>query len=390
VKRFRNPLRLAALVVAAVVPSSAFAADGTIAFEQHGFDGSGSDLWLARADGTSGAVRLTNPLSAPDPNACFGVCDAGAPDWTGDGSRLYFHSNWTPFVHIWSMKPDVTDRRQETFSAGFDGYSSVSEDGSRIVYEYSDDVDPDLQGVYLVPSGGGGTPVRLTTGPKRGFDTNPDFSPDGEQVVFQRLQFNECLQPKGCGLRDSTGFTVSIWVVNTDGSGLHRIVSGGRLWSDPHYSPDGSRILIQTYDEGRGRSRGTRSNLYTIRPDGSDRAQLTSGKEEVSFSGDWSPDGSQIAFVHYQFGDDHLEIRTMDADGTNSATVAECDPELFCDFPSWGVYDGPLAAATIARARSRVSASAAGHSARRMRRAVRRELSGRSRAASRTALRRAL
>ena len=391
-KLLTNPLLLAALVVAAAVPATASAAGGTIAFEQHGFDGSGSDLWLARADGTSGAVRLTDPLTAPDPSACFEGCGAGAPDWTSDGSRLYFHSSWTPFVHIWSMKPDVTDLRQETFSAGFDGYSSVSEDGSMIVYEYSDDVNPDLQGVYLVPSAGG-TPVRLTTGPKRGFDTNPDFSPDGEQVVFQRLQFNECLQPKGCGLRDSTGFTVSIWVVNADGSGLHRIVSGGRLWSDPHYSPDGSRILIQSYDEGKGRSRGTRSNEYTVRPDGSDLTQLTSGKDEVSFSGDWSPDGSQIAFVHYQFGDDHLEIRTMDADGTNSATVAECDPELFCDYPSWGVYDGPLPAATIARARARVSASAAGpraHRARGLQSAVRRELSGRSRAASRRALRRAL
>jgi hypothetical protein len=26
----------------------------------------------------------------------------------------------------------------------------------------------------------------------------------------------------------------------------------------------------------------------------------------------------------------------MDADGSNPATVAECDPNLFCDVPSWG------------------------------------------------------
>ena len=59
--------------------------------------------------------------------------------------------------------------------------------------------------------------------------------------------------------------------------------------------------------------------------------QLTSGKNEVSFSGDWSPDGSQIVFVHFAFGDDHLEIQVMDADGSNPETVAECDPKLFCD-----------------------------------------------------------
>jgi Tol biopolymer transport system component len=229
--------------------------------------------------------------------------------------------------------------------------------------------------------------VQLTHVPKRGFDANPDFSPDGTKVVFQRLEFNVC-DPRPCGGRGDTGYTSSIWVVGTDGSGLHRIVSGGRLWSDSHYSPDGSRILIQAYDEGRGRSRGTKSNEYTVRPDGSGMRQLTSGKSEVSFSGDWSPDGSKIAFVHYQFGDDHLQIRTMDADGKNPETVAECDPELFCDFPSWGAYDGPLPAATAARARTRVSASAAARRAtraRRLRRAIRRELAGRSRGASSTA-----
>ena len=380
-------------VMAAALPAQAAAAGGTIAFEQHRFDGFGSDLWLAKADGTSGAVQLTNPLSAPDPSACFEGCGAGAPDWTGDGSRLYFHSSWTPFVHIWSMRPDVTDLRQETFSTGFDGYSSVSADGSMIVYEYSDDADPGLNGVYVVPSGGGGAPTRLTQAPKRGrLDTNPDFSPDGSQVVFQRTEFTQC-PDKGCGGRGETGFTSSIWVVGVDGSGLHRITPGGQVWSDPHYSPDGSRILIQSYDDGKGRSRGIRSNEYTVRPDGSDLTQLTSGKEEVSFSGDWSPDGAQIAFVHYQFGDDHLEIWTMNADGSNRETLVECDPEQFCDLPSWGAYDGALPPATIARAKTGVSASAAGpraHSTRRLRKAVRRELSGRNRAASKRAPRRGL
>jgi hypothetical protein len=149
------------------------------------------------------------------------------------------------------------------------------------------------------------------------------------------------------------------------------------VWGDPHYSPDSSRILIQSYDDGKGRSRGIRSNEYTVRPDGSHVTQLTSGKDEVSFSGDWSPDGSRIVFVHYRFGDDHLEIQTMDADGSNAEKVADCDPDLFCDVPSWGAYDGSLPAATIARVRSRITASAAGrraHRVRHLRRAIRREL----------------
>ena len=377
---------LAALVVAAALPSSAFAADGTIAFHQHAFDDSSSDVWLAAADGTTGAVQLTSSALAPDPDGCFEACGTGMPDWAPDGSRVFFDSSWAPFVHIWSIKPDGTDARQETFSTGFECCPSVSPDGSMLAYEYDDPDDFSLGGIYVTPIGGG-TPVQLTVSPKRGFDTSPAYSPDGKQLVFQRIQFRQC-PPKGCGGRGETGFTSAIWAVGTDGSGLHMVLPGGRVWGEPHYSPDGSRILTSSYWENRGRSRGTGSSLYTARPDGSDLTQLTSHKDEVSFSSDWSPDGSRIVFVHYQFGDDHLQIRTIAADGSDPETVADCDPNLFCANPRWGVYDGPLPAATIARASTRVSASAAGHRAhRRLRRAIRRELSGRSRGAWRTALR---
>jgi len=173
-----------------------------------------------------------------------------------------------------------------------------------------------------------------------------------------------------------------------------KVLAGGQVWGDPHFSPDGSLILASSYWENRGRSHGTGSSLYTVRPDGSDMNRLTSSKDQVSFASDWSPDGSRIVFTHYQFGDDHLQIRTIAADGSNPETVADCDPEVFCANPSWGVYDGPLPAATIASsgARVRVSAAAAarGHRARRLRRAIRRELRGRSRAASSRALRRGL
>jgi len=86
--------RLVYLLTAAAlaVPSTAAAQSGTIAFHQRTFDNSNSDLWLAGADGGSGAVRLTGPQSPPDPSTCWDVCFAEAPDWAPDGSRLYFDS----------------------------------------------------------------------------------------------------------------------------------------------------------------------------------------------------------------------------------------------------------------------------------------------------------
>jgi hypothetical protein len=206
-------------------------------------------------------------------------------------------------------------------------------------------------------------------------------------VVFQRVERTEC--PKGCGGSGETGFTSSIWVVGANGSGLHKLVGGGRIWSDPHYSPDGARILIQSYDDGKGRSRGHSSERVHDPAGRLRHAAAHLRKVRGLVLGRLVTGRSQIVFVHYQFGDDHLEIQTMDADGTNASTVAECDPNLFCDLPSWGTYDGPLGSVTAARARSRVTASAAGRRARRLRKAIRRELAGRSRGASSRGPRRA-
>jgi hypothetical protein len=162
------------IVLVATLPSQAAAADGTIAFHQKTFDDSSSDLWLAAADGSTGAVRLTGPQSPPDPSACWdGGCGAEYPDWTPDGSRIYFDSSWTPFIHIWSIRPDGSDPVQETFSTGFDGLPAISADGSLIAYDFSSDEDPGLNGIYVKPRVGPGAAVRLTVGPKRGFDTNP-------------------------------------------------------------------------------------------------------------------------------------------------------------------------------------------------------------------------
>ncbi len=168
-------------VAALAVPSTAAAQSGTIAFHQKTFDDRartcGSPPPTARAApcGSRARHRRRTRPRASRPAA------AEAPDWTPDGSRLYFDSSWTPFVHIWSMKPDGTDARQETFSAGFDGFPrSPGRQHARL--RYSDDADdPASTGSTSAPSTGGGAPVRLTVAPKRGFDTNPDFSPDGNQ-----------------------------------------------------------------------------------------------------------------------------------------------------------------------------------------------------------------
>jgi Tol biopolymer transport system component len=329
---------LGALAVAAVlaVPTAAGAAlPGTVAFMREDFANNANDLSIARADGTTGAVDLTR-FQDHDPTVCLdGSCSAETPDWLPDGSRIYFTSSWIPFVSIWSLKPDGTDPVQEPNVTDFDGAPAISSDGTLVAFDGTN-ADGGEAGIYIRPLGSLSA-TKLTSGPTNGFDSNPDIAPDNSRVVFTRFYGN--------------GIRVEIWIVNTDGSGLHRLLSSGKRWGDPHFSPDGSKILVQAYDERA--NQGRNSNEYVMNPDGTGLRPLTNeGNGSFAFSGDWSPDGKHITYVRFERGDDHFQIRSMDATGLDESLIADCDFDKFCDNPSWGVYEGALPATANARIRS--------------------------------------
>ena len=88
------------------------------------------------------------------------------------------------------------------------------------------------------------------------------------------------------GDRTSWGLA-SIYVVGADGSLQTRLTRSG-AWN-PTWSPDGSLIA---YDSNTGGS----SQIWTMRPDGGRRVQLTTGPG-VHWGPAWSPDGSWLAYT---------------------------------------------------------------------------------------------
>ena len=78
---------------------------------------------------------------------------------------------------------------------------------------------------------------------KVGSDIPGDYSPDDRQLAF----FREREDTQGVG---------SVWVVNVDGTGVKRLTppefSAG--WGGVRWSPDGSKILLQSASTG-GRRR---------------------------------------------------------------------------------------------------------------------------------------
>jgi Tol biopolymer transport system component len=161
------------------------------------------DIYVMAADGED-VNRLTN-----DPLLEY------APAWSPDGLRIAFSAYVSPPgpVHIFTMSADGTARSQITDSDLDDGSPAWSPDGTSIVFVRDSHsifvVDPDGSGLREVVDPGGFTGgLRLTF--------YPTWSPDGTKILFQS---------------GPDGVDQGIYVVNVDGSGLHRL--GSDMGFDP-------------------------------------------------------------------------------------------------------------------------------------------------------------
>jgi len=84
------------------------------------------------------------------------------------------------------------------------------------------------------------------------------------------------------------------------------------------------RIIYQQEVNGR-------SQLFTVRADGTGRRQLTHGPTE-SVNGSWSPDGKSIVFEQSAADDSRAGVMLMDADGSN---VRDLTPTGYQGDPSF-------------------------------------------------------
>jgi Tol biopolymer transport system component len=170
-----------------------------------------------------------------------------------------------------------------------------------------------LQAQNVVASDSGENHLRnirqLTFG---GQNAEAYFSHSGRQLIFQRQEADT-----GCDQQ---------YVINTDGTGLHRVSSGkGRTTCGYFYDQD--RRIFYATTEHAGASCPPRPDyskgyvwalydydIYTANADGGEAHRLTKNPQ-YDAEGTLSPDGTTIVFTSLRDGD--LNIYTMRVDGSH-------------------------------------------------------------------------
>ena len=228
-----------------------------------------SDIWVADASGAS-ARRIT-----------FDDRLLEGPAWTQDGQSLIFSSARLGAGRLWRVPASGGTPEALPDTGPGSTMPAVPRRGDRLAFVASLE-DTNMWEVPIGPTGAAAGPPRPGVSASSWLDGSPDFSTDGNQLVFvsNRTGRDEIFT----GSADSVAARQI-----TDFSGVPASTVGS-----PRLSPDGTQVVFDA------RVRGN-ADIYLVAVSGGAPRRITTdpGADVVPV---WSPDGAWIYFTSRRGG----------------------------------------------------------------------------------------
>ena len=285
------------------------------------------EIYLMNPDGTN-VVRLTD-------NVFSDAFAALSPDGKGrivfDSNRNNVSGDPVNLVDLWLMRSDGSNQQYLVRGSS----ASWSPDSQSIAFQRSASgtglptnplpgapaADSDIFVARVCDLRAGVPPTNVTNDLTK-VDADPDWSSDGQKIVFTKSNVGEDPQ---------TSTSSEIWVMNPDGSGLAQLTLDAVDERGPAWSPDGTRI---TYSCKQGTvAPDSDLEVCVMNADGTGQTQLTFNTTNDA-APVFSPDGQKIVWNRGGGGGTGNHIWVMNPDGTGQTQITAPPGTNF--FPDWG------------------------------------------------------
>ena len=268
------------------------------------------------------ALLILFALAAPILGSRYvpGIRLSPLPDPPGHPTIAFSASGFDGNPEIYLVRGSARDLTRLTSDPAYDLWPALSPDGSEVAFVSTRDGDPD---VYVLRVDDPGSIRQLTDEP--GNDFAPAWSPDGTKIAFTSVRAGNA----------------DIWTLDVNGGDLSNLTARSLADdSEPTWSPDGTSIAF-------ARSRGGIGTIWIVPAPGGHPSRLTPGSVRWATRPQWSQDGTGICFDGFAQGAIRSDIFTIRPDGTGLVRVTS-DPsaESYChwfdhDRYLWLVSDLP-------------------------------------------------
>jgi Tol biopolymer transport system component len=215
-----------------------WSSDGEMIVFESNREGRNSQIYSIKSNGTD-IKRLTNNQFINE-----------TPVWSPNG-KLIMYSSYTEDGNnynneIFIMNSDGTGIRQLTDHPLRDGHAKFSPNGKKIIFNSQREADNKSDPVHeinyeIYEMNIDGSDIKRLTN-FEGWDTFPSYSPNGEKIVWRRI------------IPDSTnisGYNSEILLMNSDGTNITNLTNHKSFDGYPDWSPDGNQIVFTSNRHGK-------------------------------------------------------------------------------------------------------------------------------------------